>query len=265
MLVLVLGLPRTGTTAVYTYLTTATKPQIALYEPFNYHSRTRGPEHDVLGKVRDDLRKLPRALAVKIARNSTWVLDWGLNNKPRRPWLGEKWSEILDELYELARRRLIILKDVYLWTELDELTRRYSEVYIILTLRDFESTFRALAQWLEGARKVHIKLVRKIIMKATQKLRSARRQKTHNASPSSATRSRSLLDSVRGMLLTLEFSRYARMVHNMCSIGILYRRLVGEIHEWRVGSIEDLRKMLESVYLHYVALVEKIRQIGNVL
>jgi len=146
-MLLIVGLPRSGTSYVYRIAIAALKPEVALYEPFNlqrnFEKLVLGSVlHDVDGVVRHDLDKLLLKLTRLIVRNSTWILHWLEEQTPSVPYLGEHWREILDELHSL-RKGAVVVKEVFIWPLLREVVEK--GIPVVVLLRDFRSLAREFA------------------------------------------------------------------------------------------------------------------------
>jgi len=143
--VIVLGLPRSGTTKVYKDVCLALKSRgdvICIFEPTNNEvvgHIVRGIKHthDVVGEVPYDYDRISNILMMRIWANTSWHLDWSNNDKPVSPFCGVQLFDILDELDSLPKP--VVIKDVHAWVYLPRLVLKYRECKFILTIRSWES------------------------------------------------------------------------------------------------------------------------------
>lgn len=161
---IVLGLPRSGTTAVYKELCLEAKKRfnaLCIFEPTNFevvNNIYRGIKHvhDVVGEVPYDYDKLPTWLFAKIHANTWWHIEWMKFEKPRSPFCGWMWREILHDLDSL--HTAVIIKDVHLWVFADRLVHELRGSRFILTLpswgrwsKSIEKRFRLVSNELDKA------------------------------------------------------------------------------------------------------------------
>ena len=148
--VIILGLPRSGTTFIYKKVCEYMKQKenaICLLEPTNFevldnivHGRKH--VHDVVGEVPNDYDKLPRSLVEKMYINAHWHTEWIWYERPTAPFCGADIMEILRELHEDPRP--IVIKDVHLWVKIRELYAKFPEAKYILTLPDFQTYIKEI-------------------------------------------------------------------------------------------------------------------------
>lgn len=143
--VMILGLPRTGTTWLYKRLCLRLKDVgnwVCIFEPTNNEVMThivKGIKHvhDTEGDVPYDYDRLPQDLIGLIHENSKWHREWSESPKPGRPFCGEALHLILNTLDVLAPN--VLVKDVHAWVYAQELTERFRHVKFILTNPDLNT------------------------------------------------------------------------------------------------------------------------------
>lgn len=139
--VVVLGLPRSATTRLYKRLYSCLRDYgvIGVFEPFNHEVVSdmviRGTHsHDKEGVVPHDYGSLPRELAGSILDNSLYHHEWCSTDKPSKPFLGDRFLEIMGSLDSLDKP--VLMKDVVAWVRAGELVTRYPHTLFIFTLPD---------------------------------------------------------------------------------------------------------------------------------
>jgi hypothetical protein len=88
-------------------------------------------------EVRQDLRKLysiePRVYW-EIAFNADWIFFW-IGRRHDIEWLG-CWRDVLEDLHKLEQ--LIVLGDIYLWTEARYIAEKYGNTLLVFTRRSLD-------------------------------------------------------------------------------------------------------------------------------
>ncbi len=238
----ILGFPRTATTVIYVVLRDILKEHLAVLEPFNPECVTSCAisglvEHNVLGKVSDDFNKLPNDLRYLIAINGYWYYDWLLRTKPYAPWCGWYWREIFERLHEMSAP--ILVKDVCIWTELDELSDKYKDTLFVLTIRGKDAVLKAFQRWYVPYTTTY-KLAR-----AVSKLR----------------RALSNTDNVKAGIIYMASSiKVSPALRVIRVYGKKFNIREPIIKTWTV-----VKNVIEKIYAKYIETISKVSERNNVL
>jgi len=152
MLIIIVGLPRTGTTIVYKILYEALKQlsssALCLYEPLtphiaaNVHEVTQITDHEIKD-LHTDYPLLPREVLDYLASNADWYYRYDPRCYTQYYVFARKFLEML-----LSLGKPVLVKDLYLPLFLEDLVRELGDkVKVIATWRSFESWARAIYRW----------------------------------------------------------------------------------------------------------------------
>ena len=160
-MIIILGLPRMATAAVYNAVIDHVNPKFTLYEPFTYLGDRRQIIHDILCVVRDDTYRLPGDLPQLILENQRWLLDYA-KYKTKVPYCGPYCEKIISKLKSIDS---VLVKDVYLWLKVLNEPSLVQCSTVIFMLRDFDSWLSAMFEWYRNARPINRlrKILKKII------------------------------------------------------------------------------------------------------
>ena len=153
MRLLILGLPRSGTTFAYKVACDLLDRHIYIMEPFNREvvewSLGSGVVHDTEGPIPSQYSRLHRTVQELILKNSRWIDDWINNDKPTLPFLGGFWMNVLKALFSQPD---IVVKDVYLWVRLRAAMSLLNNVKVLLIKRSLDTWLREIRAYYDKRR-----------------------------------------------------------------------------------------------------------------
>ncbi len=239
MRVFIAGYPRTATSGLYKAL--APYFDYRFYEPFNNHVlhdilHGGGHRHDRVGEVPHSYGRLPPQVLRLVEENSRWLHEWGVSDEPGEPYLGGRWREVLSELFSVDGS--VLVKDVYAWPLLPEMSRMLRDVVFVTPLRWWEKVYESLRSWFNQ---------RRLLLGSLRELAGR---------PWSILRPREFMR--RRLTLHRTLSPRAMM-----GVGVFYRFLIGPPPRGLRG-LRLLRHMVHATYSKYIELVMDAFELGNV-
>lgn len=149
--IFVISLPHSATSYLYKVLKEKYNLK-GLFEPFNhevlhdlYHFKTHA--HYIIGLVPHDYFSIPKELFDKMYKNSFWMVEWENEERPKKPFLGEHFWEIIDDINNLNEE--FVVKDVHAWVYFEKLYKKLKDTEFYIPLPTFERILRSALKFLK--------------------------------------------------------------------------------------------------------------------